>query len=246
MKKIVIFVLVLGALLVAAGCKGKKKAGDKCTGDEATCLDKTNILECHGGVLAQMTCKGAKGCSETATGTTRSGKTVTTNLAVDCDFSAAAAGDPCLDDASQCSADNSTMVTCKAKKITLTKCLGPKACATSKTQIDCDTSVQPVGAPCEGADDVACTPDKKQMLSCAAGKLVLAQNCRGAKGCTSEGRKIGCDSGAQSEGDPCATAGDYDCAADKKAVLKCNNSKWAVDQKCKKGCAVSGTSVGCN
>ena len=174
MKKTVIVTLVLAAFVAAAGCKGKKKAGDKCTGDEASCLDKTNILECHDGVLAQMTCKGAKGCSEKATGSTRSGKTVTTNFAVDCDFSAAAEGDACLDDSSQCSADNTTMVTCKAKKITLTKCLGPKACKTSPTVIDCDTSVQPAGAACEGADDVACTPDKKQMLTCTGGMLTCS------------------------------------------------------------------------
>lgn len=246
MKKIVIVTVVLGMLVVAAGCKGKKKAGDKCTGDEATCLDKTSILECHDGLFAQMTCKGAKGCSETATGTTRSGKTLTTNLAVDCDFSGAAAGDACLDDASQCSTDNATMVTCKAKKITLTRCLGPKACQTSKTQIDCDTSVQPVGSACEGADDVACTPDKKQMLRCEGGKLVLGQNCRGPKGCSIDNHKIGCDSGTQSEGDPCATDGDYECSADKKSILKCNASKWVNDTKCgKKSCQISGTSVGC-
>jgi hypothetical protein len=247
MKKTVIFTVVLTALVAASGCKGKKKAGDKCTGDEASCLDKTNILECHDGVLAQMTCKGAKGCSEKATGSTRSGKTVTTNFAVDCDFSGAAEGDACLDDSSQCSADNTTMVTCKAKKIALTKCLGPKACVTSPTVIDCDTSVQPAGAPCEGADDVACTPDKKQMLTCTGGKLVVGQNCRGPKGCTIEARKIGCDSGAQNVGDPCATAGDYECSADKKAILKCTGGKWASDTTCpkKKACGTTGNNVGC-
>ena len=248
MRKIVVVAVVLGVLVVAAGCKGKKKAaGDKCTGDEASCLDKTNILECHDGALAAMSCKGAKGCLEKPTGATRSGKTVTTNFAVECDFSGAAAGDACLDESSQCSADNTTMVTCKAKKVTLTKCLGPKACATSPTQIDCDTSVQPAGAQCEGADDVACTPDKKQMLRCASGKLVIGTNCRGPKGCTVEGHKIGCDPGAQSAADPCATDGDYECSADKKSILKCKGNVWAVETTCKKkqACATTGTDVGC-
>lgn len=246
-KTVVVVTVVVGIVALAAGCKGKKKAGDKCTGDEASCLDKTTILECQSGVFASMSCKGAKGCSEKATGATRSGKTVTTNFAVDCDFSAAAEGDACLDDSSQCSAGNATMVTCKSKKITLTKCLGPKACATSPTQIDCDTSVQPVGAPCEGADDVACTPDKKQMLRCDKGKLVVGTNCRGPKGCTVEGHKINCDPGAQSVADPCATDGDYECSADKKAILKCKGTAWAVDTTCKKkqNCVTTGHDVGC-
>lgn len=245
MKKTAVLVTVFVGILLAAGCKGKKKAGDKCTGNEASCIDKTNILECHDGVFAQMACKGAKGCSEKATGATRSGKTVTTNFAVECDFSGAAPGEACLDDSSQCSADKTTMVTCKGKKITLTKCLGAKACAESPTQIDCDTSVQPPGGPCE-PEDVACTPDKKQMLQCVAGKLTVAANCRGAKGCTVEGRKIGCDHGAQNVGDLCETDGDYECAADKKAILKCATGKWAVDQKCgKKSCVTTGHDVGC-
>ncbi len=245
-KTVLVVVVVAGILFAAAGCKGKKKAGDKCVGDEASCLDKTSILECQSGVVAQMTCKGAKGCSEKATGATRSGKTVTTNFAVDCDFSGAAANDPCLGDSSQCSADNATMVTCKSKKITLTKCLGPKACVTSPTQIDCDTSVQPAGEPCE-TEDVACSPDKKQMLHCVASKLATAANCRGPKGCTATDRKIGCDHGAQNVADLCETDGDFECSADKKSVLKCGAGKWAVEQVCKKktACATTGHEVGC-
>jgi hypothetical protein len=235
--------IVLG-LLFTAGCKSKPKAGDKCTGDEATCIDKTTILECQAGTYAQMACKGARGCAEKATGTSRSGRTVTTNYAVECDFSAAAAGEACLDDTSQCNAEKNAMVTCKDKKVTRTACLGPKACSESATQVDCDTSIQPLGADCD-ANDVACSPDKKTMLHCVKGKLALAANCRGAKACTVDNHKIDCDHGAQNVADPCETDGDYECSADNKSILKCGAGKWALDQKCKKTCKTTGQNVGC-
>jgi hypothetical protein len=128
---------VFAVLLIASGCKSTKKAGDKCSADEASCIDKTNILECQSGVFAQMACKGPKGCSEKATGATHSGRTVTTNYSVECDISGSAVGDACLDDTSTCSADKTTMVTCKDKKITRTACLGAKACSGSTATQPC-------------------------------------------------------------------------------------------------------------
>jgi hypothetical protein len=236
---------VVAVLLIAVGCKSSKKAGDKCSADEASCIDKTNILECQAGVFAQMQCKGPKGCSEKVTGATHSGRTVTTNYAVECDFTAGAEGDPCLDDTSMCSADKTTMVTCKDKKLTRSACLGAKGCTESATKIDCDTTLQPVGAACD-ADEAACSPDKKQMLHCVKNKFAVAANCRGPKACTVEGQKIGCDHGAQNVADPCGSEGDYECAADKKAILKCGGGKWAVDTKCgKQNCATTGQQVGC-
>lgn len=245
MKKLA-FVLAVGVLaLTANGCKFlKKKAGDSCKGDEATCVDKSTILECHDGKYASMTCKGTKGCSEKLTGTTRSGRNVTHNYSVSCDFSGAANADPCLDDDTTCSADKKTMVSCKEKKISLTKCLGPKGCVENPTTVDCDTSIMALGDTCEG-DDVACAPDMKQFLKCSGGKLVLAQNCRGKKACYIDGRKIGCDPGDQNLGEPCSSEGNYDCQADKKALLKCSGGKWIVDQKCKKTCVSDEHEAGC-
>jgi len=232
------------ALVVASGCK--KKEGASCTGNEASCPDKSSILECQEGKLAAMTCKGPTGCSETHKGTTTAGRTVTHNYAVQCDFTGNAPGEACLDEEAQCSADKKSMVSCKNKKIEVHKCLGPKGCSEGATMIECDTSIQVAGESCEG-EDVACTPDKKQILKCKGDKFVVGENCRGAKGCSIDGRKIACDGGDQAVGEVCATDGDYACQSDKKAVLKCAGSKWVVEEKCgKKSCVTRGNEVGCS
>jgi hypothetical protein len=84
------------------------------------------------------------------------------------------------------------------------------------------------------------------MLHCVKSKFVVAANCRGAKACTVEGQAIACDHGAQNVADPCGSEGDYECAADKKAILKCGGGKWAIDTKCgKQNCATVGKEVGC-
>jgi hypothetical protein len=245
MKRLVVAGAVLVLLVTSAGCKFlKKKAGGKCTGEEATCLDKANILECHDGMLLQMACKGPKGCAERHTGTTVAGRNTTHNYAVECDFSESVAGEACLDDTAMCSADKARMVACKDKKILVAKCLGPKKCSETATKVDCDTSVQPVGETCE-AEEAACSPDGKQMLHCVSGKLAVAQNCRGPKGCSVSGdHKIDCDAGPQSVGDACSGDG-YECSGDKKTLLKCAKDKWSVDQKCKKTCVTQGREVGC-
>lgn len=245
LRRVLIVASVFTVLVVASGCK--KKAGASCTGDEALCTDKNTILECQDGKLVEMTCKGATGCSEKHKGTTHAGRTVTHNYAVQCDFTGNEVGSPCLDEEAQCSADKKAMVLCKNKKIEVVKCLGAKGCAEGATQIDCDTTIQTVGAPCEG-EDHACTADKKQMLSCKGNKFAVAENCRGPKACTIKDREIGCDGGDQGVGDPCAHDGDYACQSDKKAILKCSGAKWAVEQKCaaKQSCAVTGDKVGCS
>lgn len=235
----------LALLVVSSGCKLlKKKAGDACSGDEAVCLDPSTILECHDGKFAQMACKGAKGCAERHTGSSTAGKTVTHNYAVECDFTGNASGEPCLEDSALCSADKSTMITCKDKKISATKCMGPRQCTETAKEVDCDTTIQPAGGTCEG-DDHACTPDKKQMLRCSGGKLVVGASCRGPKGCSVEGQKITCDTGPQNVGEPCSGES-YECSTDKKVLLKCSGNKWVVDQKCgKKGCISNEHEAGC-
>jgi hypothetical protein len=84
------------------------------------------------------------------------------------------------------------------------------------------------------------------MLHCKGGKLVVGDNCRGPKGCTIDDRKIGCDVGDQTIGDPCGSDGNYACSADKKSLLKCSGSKWILDESCKKKtCVTKGNEVGC-
>jgi len=246
----VALVVGVGAVCLT-GCKMfKKKAGDKCTGDQALCLDKETILTCENGVFAQMSCKGAMGCGEKVTGVHRSGRRTTTNYAVSCDFSGNEAASPCTadDDSAMCSADKKTMVMCSKGKIERHSCLGKKQCAETKDAVNCDTSVQNVGDECEGTA-VACSPDGKQRLECRDGKMGVELNCRGPKACSVNGQnKIECDRGGQAIGDPCGDDGDYACTADEKAIVKCASHKWAMDEPCgtkKKKCTVVGNQVGC-
>jgi hypothetical protein len=235
----------LALALTCASCKpGKKKVGDRCEGNEASCADPGTILECQGGTLASMACGGPKGCVETLTGATTSEGKVTRTFVATCDFSTAAAGAACLGDEAACSADKLRMVACKDHKVLVAKCLGPRACTESARHIDCDTSVQPVGEPCDDPDAVACAPDGKQMLACASGKLAPVAACRGPRGCSSTDRKVDCDPGPAQEGDPCRQDG-YACAAGGKALLKCANGKWIVDQKCKTTCVAGAGSAAC-
>jgi hypothetical protein len=244
-SRLTVLLLVSIGLAAASGCKLlKKKAGGKCSGDEAVCLDDKTILECHDDVFLEMACKGPQGCTEKLKGTSHAGRTVIHNYAVECDFTGNAPGDACLDDDALCAADKGSIVECKDNKVITTACLGPKGCRETATTIDCDTSVQNVGAPCEGTN-VACAPDKKQILRCEASAYVVGQNCRGPKGCSVVGQKIDCDDGKQSAGDPCMNDDDHTCAADGKAVLKCSANVWSVEEKCKKTCVTRGRQVGC-
>lgn len=233
--------LTIAAAFTLVACK--KKAGDSCSGSEALCEGNQAILECHDGKLVKVACLGAKGCSQAVTGVQRSGRTTTTNYAVTCDFSGNPVGSDCTDDEALCAADKSMVVSCKNKKIEQHLCRGPGKCSETATTIECDDSIQIVGDPCEGTD-YACSPDKKQQLSCKGKAFALESNCRGPKGCYNEGKDtIRCDLGGQNVGEGCDDG--FACSVDGKALLKCAAKKWAVDEKCKKKCAIEGNSVGC-
>lgn len=187
-RHVVCLVVTLSSLALLTAC-GKKKEGASCTGQEALCSDKTNILECHDGKLVAMACKGPKGCAESATGASRAGRNVTVNYAVSCDFSGNAPGEACTqNDAYLCSADKSQMLRCKDGKLLATACRGAKKCTETPTQVDCDTSVAAMGEACD--DGYACSTDGKATLKCAGGKWSLDEACK--KTCTVSASGVGC------------------------------------------------------
>ncbi len=127
---------------------------------------------------------------EAATGATRAGRNVTVNYAVTCDFSGNAPGDACTDaDSYLCSADKTSMLRCKDKKIVATACRGPKKCTETPTQVDCDTSIAQIGESC--VDGFACSTDAKATLKCASGKWAVDEKCK--KSCTVSGNGVGCE-----------------------------------------------------
>lgn len=243
-------VMVGVGALCGTGCKlFKKKPGDSCSGNEASCSDKGTMLSCKDGKFVAMACKGGNGCSDKVTGVQRAGRRTTTTYAVTCDFTGNEANTDCTadDDSAMCAADKSAMIMCKKGKIERHLCRGPKACAETTNEVNCDTSVQVAGEACDDKD-VACTPDKKQRLECRDKKLVVEMNCRGPKGCgITPDRKIECDRGGQNMGDPCGDDGDYACMPDQKGVVKCAKHVWAKDEMCtgKRKCVQEGSSLGC-
>ena len=99
--------------------------------------------------------------------------------------------------------------------------------------------------PCTNADSYSCAVDKKSLLQCKSGKVVLDSQCRGAEGCRKVGDKMRCDTTLASIGDVCEVD-DEACSVDGKQLLKCKGLKMALGETCKKGCTVSGQDLHCN
>lgn len=130
-------------------------------------------------------------------------------------------------------ADPSTALVCASGVVTALPCRGPKACAATRAQVECDNSLANVGDNCDQLGDVACAVDKKSALECQNGKFVLAEPCKGARGCIVEGNEISCDNDVSDVDDPCRTEGDYACTSDKAMVLKCVNKKFTALNACR-------------
>lgn len=226
-------VLLLSIAALFCGCKAK--VGATCKVDkQEVCVDKSALV-CHSGTWQEMACRGPKGCmpGEQAT----------------CDQSSARAGDVCnIENNVTCSEDKKASLTCKDKKWVLeTVCGGPLGCSvgTDKT-LECDASVAKESDKCvEKA--VACSSDKKSRLVCVGGKYTLASQCRGDLGCRLMGGKVDCDDSLATPADVCTQANHYACSVDGKSVLRCDGSKFTVDETCKnrKVCRLSGDKVGC-
>jgi hypothetical protein len=157
-------------------------------------------------------------------------------------------GDVCTAGKAAC-LDKSTELVCQDSVFVTTACKGPKGCHESEARVFCDISANPDGEPCPKAsdDNAACSPDKKQMVICHAGKYRV-HNCRGPKGCDDAGDQVECDKTLQKEGDPCATEDSYTCSVDKKRSLVCKGGKFVLDEQCRGpgGCDSTADKVRCD
>ena len=164
------------------------------------------------------------------------------------------AGSACTANEALCS-DKQTILECHDGKLVEMTCKGPKGCgeaATGATRagrnvtvnyaVTCDFSGNAPGEACTDADSYLCSADKTNMLRCKDKKLV-ATACRGPKKCSETPTQVDCDTSIAQVGETCNDG--YACSTDAKATLKCASGKWAVDEKCKKSCTVSGSGVGC-
>jgi len=96
------------------------------------------------------------------------------------------------------------------------------------------------GQSCNGMR-AACSMDKRAELLCVDGKFIVALTCKGPEGCrlTRDGASASCDYTFADENDPC-TVDDLACSTDKKAELRCDQTKFVKIATCggTDGCTV--------
>lgn len=160
----------------AVTCDNKfAQAGDGCnkeTSDLACTSDKKGELRCKDNKLVLASgCRGAKGCYWEST-------------TLHCDTDIADMADPCEDDGDlACSVDGKSLLRCAKDKYVLENtCKGPKSCKVEGTKVHCDDDMADVGDPCATEGDLACSMDKKQLLSCHDHKFKVDQTCK--RGCS--------------------------------------------------------------
>ncbi len=98
----------------------------------------------------------------------------------------------------------------------------------------CDMGTLSEGTACDKKNEgnASCSPDKKSMLLCKSGKMVVASKCGGQHGCRQMGTKIDCDSSIAEVGDICEEENTTACNPEKKALLKCKSGKMVKDKAC--------------
>ncbi len=229
-SSLVPFLGALVAFVALSGCK--PKAGDSCSQGEQACLDPSTGLFCGSdNKYAAMSCQGdgkGGGCSGSGT-------------SFACDNSVSAIGDGCsqVGDVA-CNTDHKAALECgKDNKFAVGEtCKGPGGCSIKGDAITCDNDTSDVGDPCHFAGDFACTSDQALVLRCDNHKMTPLNTCRGPKHCRvfelPQEKKVqfDCDDSIAQEGDPCDTANEQACTADKKSVLVCKGNKFTSATPC--------------
>ena len=99
-------------------------------------------------------------------------------------------------------------------------------------------------ANCGTENEAVC--DGTGALTCTKGVWVKTE-CRGPKGCSVSQSFVECDHSLANADDVCDHEGNFACAVDSKALLKCTSGKFVVDETCTGGttCKVLGNEAGC-
>lgn len=121
-------------------------------------------------------------------------------------------------------------------------CLGPTGCQKlGKNDVACDNPVASVGDGCNQVKDAACSSDRTQALVCTGEKFVLAQPCKGPRGCTTSGETVYCDNALAEPGDLCTEEGDDACKTDRSSFMKCVHGNFQITNSCRgpKKCTVT-------
>jgi hypothetical protein len=145
--------------------------GEPCPKDEGNpgcSADKKAMLKCVGKHWKKIDdCLGQNGCVSNADG-------------AKCDQGMQAEGSGCTkknEGNYSCSPDKKQMLKCTGGTMAVaSKCGGQHGCRQQGTKINCDSSIAEVGDVCEG-DSISCSPDKKALLKCKAGKMEKSKSC---------------------------------------------------------------------
>lgn len=235
-------VLLTSLIGVVAACRSRPTAGAICrVPDHLVCLGADRALLCDSASWREVPCRGRRGC------TPGGGDD-------DCDDELAVAGDACprnpaIDYA--CSVDHTAALECKSGRFSLWRhCRGEGGCRlVGDHRLDCDTTLSEVDDPCEKKGTYSCSIDRTSMLECDGHSFVRASTCRGPDGCRfdADTHKVDCSDALALEGDPCDEERRIACAADGKAELICQASKYVRKRECRHmGCRVEGSELFCD
>jgi hypothetical protein len=160
--------------------------GDVCVkSDEgvAVCTGADAMLACHERKFEQVPCRGARGC-ELVGGQ------------ASCDQSVAEPGEACKKPgAKACSVDKSRVLSCDEGGMREQYlCRGEAGCAASGGKLSCDQTVAKLGDACDKGLDghVACSDDKKSMLTCNGDEFIASEKCKPGTVCTVSGQSTSC------------------------------------------------------
>lgn len=160
--------------------------GDACSGSDqgvAICAGESAMLACHGRKYETVPCRGPRGC-ETVAGQPH------------CDQSIAEPGEACSkQDAKACSLDKTRVLSCADGRLReLYICRGEGKCSSAGGKLSCDQTVARLGDHCDKAlgGHIACSEDKKSLVTCSDERFIPSEKCKGAAVCTVTGQSTKC------------------------------------------------------
>ncbi len=225
--------LVVGLVLVSAGCK--PKAGGKCKPGAVVCTKEGALFCGEDNKYVAEGCHGPTGCVAAGTQST-------------CDATLAQAGDSCeVENNIACAVDKKAQLDCKNHKWVIgATCKGVKGCEFRDEELFCDHTLADKDDPCHRDGQIACTNDRTLILKCQDKIFTPVDACRGPKSCTFKEHperdliEFDCDDSLANEGDPCNSEGFFACATDKKSIHVCRGRRFALARACTgaKGCTI--------
>lgn len=161
--------------------------GDACRGSDqgvAVCSSPTAMLACHGRTFENVPCRGPRGCEMIGE-------------QPHCDQSIAEAGEACTKEgAKACAADGTRVLSCAAGRLgELYVCRGEARCTSAGGKLACDQTVARLGDHCDKtlSGHIACSEDKKALITCQNERFVPSEKCKAGKVCTVSGQSTKCE-----------------------------------------------------